>query len=882
MTDIVLAVPIGAASFQRAQEVVSEEVAARVREWPAVTQIVDSTAYIPLRTDWMPPRDRRTADGVELLLAGRWPGEVQQAIAAGQFARVSGRVVGEFWKAIQASAPAEKDRVQEFREYLKESLEVAMTEVLPEDWIQRVSNYPQPHEPGPWETPQGYRMMWDAEAQKIVFEHRYIYEKHHGAIPSGYVIHHINGIKNDNRIENLRMITPSEHIRLHAELRRLSREHNEVSEISPVNAGEKVTGAAAASALSVGRDPCKVARCDLNGEQSEAPPVAPECVADAHVLPQNPVADHKAPDSAVEEIYPEGEMDQDVPAARILNIPAETIEPIFPDEVIDRLTLDAGGLDDLTRTIKTLEHYGAKFPPWFCDQPIEAVRAGLKDAARSERVLRAYAAEQDGIRRQRDALVAQWAIDVGVSLPDPEPAIGLEFPCTDDGNGDRLVAQYRDSIRYCATFDAWYIWNGSFWERDETCRMLALAKRVARTIHLEASATTDDRREKVGKWALSSGMLSRLKAMIACAAPAVAVTPDEFDARPELLNCRNGTLELDTLTFREARREDLLTKQAGVAYDPEAACPTWLAHLDLVFGGDAAYIRGFQELCGYSLLQYNPEQIMAILYGTGKNGKSVTIGALARVWGDYAVNIAAESLMVRRNDGPRSDLARLHGARLVTASEGESRAYLAESVVKQITGDDAITVRRLYENEFQFRPGAKIFLATNHEPRIRGTDEGIWRRLWLLPFTVTIPEGARDPMILERLEAEGSGILNWCLEGLRRYQENGCRLAPPEKVLAATARFRSESDMVGRFLAQEMKVEPTGTIERTALYKIYLKWCEDEGERPVSNRAVIKYLRERGFGERKLGGVMCWTGIRIKSATEAEEDATEGSLQAGL
>jgi putative DNA primase/helicase len=362
----------------------------------------------------------------------------------------------------------------------------------------------------------------------------------------------------------------------------------------------------------------------------------------------------------------------------------------------------------------------------------------------------------------------------------------------------------------------------------------------------------------------------------------VAVTPDEFDAHPTLLNCRNGTLELDTLTFREARREDLLTKQAGVAYDPAAACPTWLAHLDLVFGEDTAYIEGFQELCGYSLLQDNPEQIMAILYGVGKNGKSVTIGALARVWGDYAVNIAAESLMVRRNDGPRSDLARLHGARLVTASEGESRASLAESVVKQITGDDAITVRRLYENEFQFRPGAKIFLATNHEPRIRGTDEGIWRRLWLLPFTVTIPEGKRDPAILERLEAEGSGILNWCIEGLRRYQANGCRLAPPAKVVAATARFRSESDMVGRFLAQEMKTDPMGTIERTVLYKIYLKWCEDEGEKPVSNRAVIKYLRERGFDERKLGGAMCWTGIRIKSATEAEEDATAGSVQGGL
>ena len=451
---------------------------------------------------------------------------------------------------------------------------------------------------------------------------------------------------------------------------------------------------------------------------------------------------------------------------------------------------------------------------------------------------------------------------------------------TDIGNSERLIRMYGDDVRYCATLKAWFVWDGRRWEQDETNRMLDLATRTAKAIFLEAATAQNS--ETVAKWAIKSGSLAARRAMIDGAVHMVPVRADEMDARENLFNCLNGTLNLETFEFREHKREDLLTKIAGVRYDPDATCPLWCDHLHTVFAGDEEVIAGFQGMMGYSLLQFNPEQIMAILYGMGKNGKSVTIGALARVWGDYAVNIAAESLMVRRGDGPRSDLARLHGARLVTASEGESGAYLAESVVKQLTGDDAITVRRLYENEFEFRPGAKIFLATNHEPRIRGTDEGIWRRLWLLPFTVTIPEDRRDPGILDKLESEGSGILNWCIEGLRRYLENGRRLAPPAKVVAATARFRSESDMVGRFLAQEMKVDVLGTIERAALYKIYLKWCEDEGERPVSNRAVIKYLRERGFDERKLGGAMCWTGIRIKNAIEEEEDATEGSLQAGL
>ena len=712
---IVLKIPYESTSFQAARAALQEplpvetyearqEILSRIQEWTGVTIALDDAVYIPLRTDWMPNGPRRTADGVEVLLAGRWPPEID----AESGPRISGAVFGRVWEI------------------------VCDADISPD----------------------------------------------------------FSGIATCGLYE----------------------ENNEQS---------------------------------ANRAQNEAPAAEEEPVADMVAAPA-------IPDAAIPLHLIDG-----WPWSHVVT-EIRTWAAIYPEEIPDPNEISEAEARALLKTM--LQH-----------------PAVIAEAERRRMVAEATRQEY------RDARTIQYAIYVGVDLPDPTPPpVTQEFSCTDDGNGDRLVAQYRDSIRYCATFDAWFLWSGSRWERDETCRMLALAKRVARTIHIEASATTDDRREKVGKWALSSGMLSRLKAMIQCACPAVAVTPDEFDARPELLNCRNGTLDLDTLTFREARREDLLTKCCGVNYDPAATCPTWLAHLDLVFGGDAAYIRGFQELCGYSLLQYNPEQIMAILYGMGKNGKSVTIGALARVWGDYAVNIAAESLMVRRGDGPRSDLARLHGARLVTASEGESGAYLAESVVKQLTGDDAITVRRLYENEFEFRPGAKVFLATNHEPRIRGTDEGIWRRLWLLPFTVTIPEDKRDPGILDKLEAEGSGILNWCLEGLRRYQANGCRLAPPAKVLAATARFRSESDMVGRFLAQEMKVEPIGTIERTVLYKIYLKWCEDEGERPVSNRAVIKYLRERGFGERKLGGAVCWTGIRIKSATEAEEDATEGSLQAGL
>ena len=703
MSSIVLKIPYESQSFHAA--LTDATLRDRVQEWVAAAVTLDDAAYIPLRTDWMPNGTRRTADGVEVLLAGRWPPEID----AESGPRISGAVFGRVWEI------------------------VCDADISPD----------------------------------------------------------FSGIATCGLYE----------------------ENNEQS---------------------------------ANRAQNEAPAAEEEPVADMVAAPA-------IPDAAIPLHLIDG-----WPWSHVVT-EIRTWAAIYPEEIPDPNEISEAEARALLKTM--LQH-----------------PAVIAEAERRRMVAEATRQEY------RDARTIQYAIYVGVDLPDPTPPpVTQEFSCTDDGNGDRLVAQYRDSIRYCKTFDAWFIWSGSRWERDETCRMLALAKRVARTIHLEASATTDDRREKVGKWALSTGMLSRLKAMIACACPAVAVTPDEFDAHPTLLNCQNGTLELDTLTFREARREDLLTKCAGVAYDPAAECPTWLAHLDLIFNGDAEVIEGFRQMAGYSLLDGNPEQVMFILLGRGKNGKSVTLKVLAEVLGDYAVNLAAESLMVKRNDVIRSDLARLMGARLVTSAEGGEGAALDEGAVKQLTGfDDKITVARKYENEFEFTPGAKIWFATNHAPRIRGTDDGIWRRIWLIPFEVQIPEERRDPQITEKLLQEKAGILNWMLAGLRQYHAQGHRLRPADKIVAATRAYRRESDAIGRFLADEMIYDPQGSVTRAGLYSIYSEWCKVEGEPPVASRTIAKYLRERQIQETKRGGARCWIGIRVKNTMEAEQDAAAGSVQAGL
>ena len=451
-----------------------------------------------------------------------------------------------------------------------------------------------------------------------------------------------------------------------------------------------------------------------------------------------------------------------------------------------------------------------------------------------------------------------------------------EYPMTDAGNAERLKAQYGETIRYCATYNSWYLWNGKVWVRDDAGKMLIIATNVARSIHREAAdAMTPDRSRALSRWAIYSESLHARKAMIDSAAPHIPVIPGEFDSYAELFNCRNGTLNLTTMNFYPHRKEDMLTKQAAVDYDPAAECPQWISHLNLLFAGDTEYLTGFQAMCGYTLLGSNPQQLMFILYGKGRNGKSKTIEVLARIFANYAVNIASDSLMAKRFETTRSDLARLSGARFATAAEGAEGARMDESIIKQITGEYAITVRKLYENEFEFCPVAKIWLTTNHEPNISGTDDGIWRRLWMLPFIVQIPEDKCDPDIATKLLAESSGILNWCLAGLSRYYANGNRLVQPRKVSQATANLRTVSDTVGLFLTTECAFEAGSWLSRMAMNEMFEKWCEEEGlKQKITKKRLFSALRERGVCEGpRIGYDRSWSGVRCKN--DAERIANE-------
>lgn len=459
------------------------------------------------------------------------------------------------------------------------------------------------------------------------------------------------------------------------------------------------------------------------------------------------------------------------------------------------------------------------------------------------------------------------------------------FNLTDAGNSERLVRLYGDEIRYCSSFNSWFVWDGRRWEIDETHRMLDFATQTARTIFNEAAGGDSlEKRKAIARWAMRSESYQLRKNMIGGAVFMVPVRSEDLDAQESLFNCLNGTLDLDTGEFRGHRKEDLLTKLAGVEYIPDAKCPLWLEHLSTVFGGDDELIKSFQTVVGYSLLQYNPEQIMCILWGSGKNGKSETLKTIALILNEYAVNIESQTLMESRyTEGGRArpDVLRLRGARFTTCTEPEQNAVLSESLIKSVTGDHKVTARPLYGNPIEFVPGAKIFLATNHLPRIKGTDNGIWRRIWLFPFTATIPADERQPEYGKTLfEKEGQGIFNWMLDGLRRYQ-NERGLIQSQAMKKEMQEYRIKSNPIGRYIDDWCVIDPRERVAKSDLYGGYKEWCESVGWKPISLTAFGSHAKTL-FEEERDQYNRYWIGVRRKTPTEVGFGEQPVSKQMGL
>lgn len=445
------------------------------------------------------------------------------------------------------------------------------------------------------------------------------------------------------------------------------------------------------------------------------------------------------------------------------------------------------------------------------------------------------------------------------------------FKLTDVGNAERFVAMFKEDVKYCPAYKKWFVWNGKYWEQDNGT-ILEYAIHCVRSIYIDADLLPEgDQRKALIQHAMRSENGNKIKLLVQLASgmKELIVSPDDWDANPWLLNCQNGTINLKTGKLQPFCKEDYITRICSTPYDEQCQTPLWNQLLDTVMSGKTNMVEYLQRALGYSLTGDISEQAMFILHGTGSNGKSTFLNIFSAVMNTYAQSTSSETFMQKKNESVNNDVARLKGARFVTAIEMEENKRLAESLIKSVTGGDKVVTRFLYGEFFEYIPQFKVFLAVNHKPVIRDTTNSIWRRIKIIGFESTFTEANRDKRFAEKIMAtEMPGILAWAVRGCLQWQANG--LNDPPEVRRAVGNYKDEMDSFKNFFEECCEETPDGKVSNKILRAAYDEWCKDNGEYALSQRPFSQKLLEKGFAKkRNSGGVYEWQGFRIRGSASA-------------
>lgn len=428
-----------------------------------------------------------------------------------------------------------------------------------------------------------------------------------------------------------------------------------------------------------------------------------------------------------------------------------------------------------------------------------------------------------------------------------------KYSFDDMGNAQRMLDLFGQKILYNYNEKKWLIYDGVRWRTDGTGFIRTLADRSIARMSVEAAyyeSQGEDMAKAFQKHLKSCRSNKSKNAMLSELEHHVPVTPNDLDRNKSLLNTADCVIDLRTLKTQPHDAELLITKHTPIKYKPDAECPLWENFLNQIFDGDAELVNYIQRAVGYSLTGSTSEQCAFFLYGSGSNGKSTFLDIVREICGDYATNIQPETIMVRPNGGTASsDVARLKGARFVTSVEPNEGMRINEGLLKQLTGDDIVTARKLYSEEFEFRPEFKLWMATNHKPIIRGTDTGIWRRVRMIPFTVHIPPDKVDRNLKDKLLGELEGIFAWAVKGVKLYNEQGLRM--PAAVAAAVEEYRAEMDVISSFISSCCIVEAGRQVKANDLYRVYSEWCSRNNEYCMSSTKFGTEVAKR-FQKTKL------------------------------
>jgi putative DNA primase/helicase len=462
------------------------------------------------------------------------------------------------------------------------------------------------------------------------------------------------------------------------------------------------------------------------------------------------------------------------------------------------------------------------------------------------------------------------------------------FPRTQLQVAALVVAKHGPNMRWCADDQAWFTWNGNVWQKntDEHCSVYRWTRETIIGLIRTAADIEDDAQRKACldlamKWqnhAVIVAVMQNIKSD-------VTIDLTNFDTHPWLLTVQNGTINLKTGLLEESRRDNYITKEAPTTFDPTATATAWDEFVAWRCQNSPDFMAYQQRLAGSCLVGTDEDQQFNIDVGDGGNGKSKFWGAIFRTLGPYAVMVKADTIMdLNKNGGgaARADIMALKGARLALVAEGEDGQRLAEGLVKLLTGGDMISARSPYgRREVNFWPTHKLVMFTNHTPIIRGSDDGIWRRVHLLPshasIVADVAAGLRKKVNLDPIfDALRPGILNWLIRGCLDWQQHG--LGTCNEVETATAAYKAEMDLIGLFLGEYLPTKQAlDNLTVKEVYEAYRLWCDESG------RSRTAYSKQRFNDDiRKRGGVtvngygnnLFWTNLdavltKMNAAAEA-------------
>lgn len=467
----------------------------------------------------------------------------------------------------------------------------------------------------------------------------------------------------------------------------------------------------------------------------------------------------------------------------------------------------------------------------------------------------------------RGAAVA--AIRPGLEPDEDGDYIPVPPEYSENGLLKKFVPYIKNKVIYTADQNVWYIWEGTRWERDSSgVKALAYARHFTDELSsvIEGRPDLGNAGKRIAEKVATVGMWEKL-IKGAKTFPEVQRSVVQLDADPYLLNTPGGIVDLRTGQMRPTRPDDLVSKQTAVI--PGGNAPRWLEFLREATRGDQSLVDYLQVVAGYCLTGSTKEQKFFFCHGGGGNGKGTFINALGHVLGDYAVVAPSSLFMAQRFSGGHSeDLARLAGSRLCLSQEIEAGARWAEALIKSLTGGDVVTARRPYERSFSFFPTFKIMFSGNHKPQLRTVDPAIRRRLFLVPFEFEIPEDKQDGGLPDYLHnVEGGAILQWCIDGARKWMQRGLRA--PEIVSTATAEYLSEEDIISSFIKDRL-ARDRGMVRSSLVYAAYSEWALEHGEYRKTQKLFSRDMAARGYKIKRASDGVYYHGLRIKSPAERE------------